>query len=104
MDRGSGSEIQRSIALDLLNATCDLQPPRMCQIGEVSSEERRLWQDMAVADVSVEDLLTNPRVMELAGVQLQAEGGELQLYNVGVLFPLLKERYVCSLLCVFSTF
>ncbi|MEW5301033.1 MAG: hypothetical protein WDW36_003916 [Sanguina aurantia] len=31
--------------------------------------------------------------MAAAGVQLRAEGGELQLYDIGALYPLLKERY-----------
>jgi hypothetical protein len=59
----------------------------------ISSEQRRLLQEMVLGDVSAEQLLGDVAVMEQLGVARMI-GAQRQhlLYTVEALVPLLEER------------
>lgn len=59
----------------------------------LSSEQRRLLQEMVVADISAEQLLSDYAVMEQMGAgKLVGRQGQQPLYIVEALVPLLEDR------------
>jgi hypothetical protein len=73
--------------------TPPLQVSQPLLASYLSSEQRRLLQEMVVADVSAEQLLSDFAVMEQMGAgKLVGRQGQQPLYAVENLVPLLEER------------
>jgi hypothetical protein len=81
-----------SVALQLLQLISELDVPEP-QLAEVcTSEERRLQQEMALGDVSIDALLTQPRATASACVTMLSETGDT-LFDVGALYRAAMARY-----------
>ncbi|GLC49201.1 hypothetical protein PLESTB_000193200 [Pleodorina starrii] len=86
----AGSVAGTSTLLDTMRVVSGLAFPEP-QLSDLSQEQRRMLQDLSSGEAGLEQLLTNPSLMQAAGVAMISDTGDL-IFNFDALFSLLRQR------------
>ncbi|EFJ49677.1 hypothetical protein VOLCADRAFT_117126, partial [Volvox carteri f. nagariensis] len=87
---GGGSVAGTSTLLDTMRVASSLAFPEP-QLSDLSQEQRRMLQDLSAGEAGLEQLLTNPSLMQGAGVAMTSDTGDI-IFNISALFALLRQR------------
>ncbi|GFR52149.1 hypothetical protein Agub_g14664, partial [Astrephomene gubernaculifera] len=87
---GTTSVAGTSTLLDTMRVVSGLAFPEP-RLADMSQEQRRMLQDLCAGDTPLEQLLTNPALMQSAGVAMVSDTGDV-IFNFDALFTLLRTR------------